>query len=561
MNICYFTSKSGIGHRLEQSWDHQHNLVEFNNDLETLSSFDAVCLVEPYECLATLDNAKKAGPYISIYHIWKRYLAEEAPQVKLLILRYTDDEHPNVVPILSIHASFDWAAKIKKTLPCKEEWKAFPQEPLPSAEQKLQLFFKGHNNFGFVDVVARVRQHLNHIYHELSKQGDDAFPELWESQVIPNLEDMRLLFYRWRNYQPYFKLMPFWSILIDLDIDNFLNALLNICNTVLSKDHGQIKDSREKFMELNAYERLDKIQHQLNYFNKKYITPEMLGDVLIIEDDPAFQQKLKKAFPVYRFSSAYNVAEGIEKINKHPSKYKFVILDLKFREEGPEDEGLTVLEWIKNHQPQLTVLIISTTNSAHLQKKTIEMGASFFLNKSEFHIGTWGSLFLRTVVEVEKNETQRIYTPSNRPKHQGHILLVDDDKDWTVKLQEYYSLDFHFTIANTAQQARDLIREKKDYDLILADIILDDHTGDVEEGIKLIKFFYMVTPSVPVIAISRLSKEELITRALDAGVRDFLRKDHFNQMIWRKRIANYITICKTCKEEFKQPTYNPSTSQ
>lgn len=546
---------------MEQSWDHQHNLVEFNSDLETLSSFDAICLVEPYECLATLDDIKKAGPYISIYHVWKRYLAEEAPQVKLLILRYTDDEHPNVIPLLSIHASFDWAAKIKKAIPCKEEWKEFPQESVPTAEQKLQLFFKGHNNFGFVDVVARVRQHLNHIYHELSQQGDDAFPALWESQVIPNLEDMRLLFYRWRNYQPYFKVMPFWNILIDLDIDNFLNSLLNICNTVLSKDHDQVKENREKFMDLNAYERLDKIQHQLNFFNKKYVTPEMLGDVLIVDDDPAFQQELKKAFPVYRFKSAYSVEEGIEKINKHPNKYKFVILDLKFREEGPEDEGLTVLEWIKNHQPQLAVLIVSTTNSAHLQKRTIELGASFFLNKSEFHISTWSSLFLRTVVEVEKNETQRIYTPSNRPKYQGHILLVDDDKKWTTELQKYYSFDFRFTIANTAQQGRDLIREKKDYDLILADIILDDSTGDVEEGIKLIKFFSDTIPPIPVIAISRLSKENLISRALDAGVRDFLRKDHFNQMIWKRRMMNYIKICQTCKQENQINTLFSSSSQ
>lgn len=561
MNIYYFTSKAGIGSRLEQSWDYQHNLVEFNSDLESLSSFDAICLVEPYECLATLDDNKKAGPYISIYHVWKRYLAEEAPEVKLLILRYTNDEHPNIVPLLSIHASYDWETKIKKAQSCQEEWKNFSDEPIPSAEQKLQLFYKGHNNFGFVDVVARVRQHLNHIYHELSKQGDDAFPDLWESQVIPNLEDMRLLFYRWRNYQPYFKLMPFWNTLISLDIDNFLNSLLKVCNTVLSKDHDQISESRKTFMSLNAYERLDKIQHQLNYLNKKYVTPEMLGDVLIIEDDPAFQQKLKKSFPVYRFSSAYTVAEGIEKINKSPNKYKFVVLDLKFRDEGPEDEGLTVLEWIKNHQPQLAVLIISTNNSAHLQKKTIEMGASYFLNKSEFHIGTWSSLFLRTVVEVEKNETQRIYTPSNRPKHQGHILLVDDDKDWTVQLQKYYSLDFHFTIANTAQQARDLIREKKDYDLILADIILDDYTGDVEEGIKLIKFFTKEIPTVHVIAIARLSNEELITRTLDAGVKDFLRKDHFNQMIWKRRIINYIKICQIYRQEHKMNTLISPSSQ
>lgn len=549
MDICYFTSKEGIGHQLETSWNNQHNLVRFNSDIQTLIPFDAICLVEPYECLATLDDVQKAGPYISIYHVWKKYLAEEAPNVKLLILRYTDEDHLNIVPLLTIHPSFDWAAKINRAISCGKDWDDFPAEPLPTAEKKLKLFFKGHNNFGFVDVVARVRQYLNHFYHELGQQGEDAFPQLFEKQILPHLEDLRLLFYRWRIYQPYFKAMPFWNELKNLEIDSFLSSLLEACSMNLLNDPNQNRNNRNFFLNLNAYERLDKIQKQLNFFNKKYITPEMMGEVLIVDDDPSFQKLMKNAFPVYRFTSAYSVSEGIEKISKHPSRFKFVILDLNFSQEGPKDEGLAVLEWIKNHQPHLVVIVISTNNSTHLHKIIIEMGATFFLSKSEFHIRSWDTLFLKALVEGEKNDTQRIFTPRARSEFIGHVLLIDDDNGWTNQIKDYFSRDFRFTVANTSQQAKDLVHENKDYDLIMSDIILDDYTDDIEEGIKLIKFFRNTAINVPVVAISRLSYEALIERTIAAGVQDFLRKDHFNFMIWRQRMTNYIGMCKKCKEQ------------
>lgn len=542
MKICYLTSKSkeSVVRQLERSYNESNNLIPYDTNIRDLTSFAAVCLVEPFQCKSDLDEKTKKGPYLSIFEVWKRYIAETAPAVKLFILRYTNIMHSNVIPIFSLHANFAWEDWIQKAQPCQAKWEEqliFEEE---SVLKRLQTFFEGHNNRGFIVVVSKVRQELNHLYNQLSIKGADAFPDLWREQLDENQENVRVLYHRWLTYKPYFKAMPFWRELAELQTDQFFYNLLHVYQGDADLSEAELIKKRKDFLDLNAFERLDIIQSKLNYFNKKYITPENYGTVLIIDDDIKFHERIENSFPSYEFQGSYGPKEGKEKIQQNFKAYKFILLDLKFDENRPTDEGLEVLTWCRQYHPDLPVIVCSNTIKQDLHNRSIRLGAAFFLGKHDFDITSWNNIFLKALVDKENIEKRIYATPPNKGADKIKILLVEDDDTWVRKMQNSLS-EFYFTVAYTAQQARDLVKAAAPFDIILLDLILEDEREDHREGLDMIDFFNRELQfKVPVIAISRKSNEDLITEALTRKATDFLRKDHFNIQIWSHRIKNYV---------------------
>lgn len=110
------------------------------------------------------------------------------------------------------------------------------------------------------------------------------------------------------------------------------------------------------------------------------------------------------------------------------------------------------------------------------------------------------------------------------------ILVVEDDKG----LREGMELalkkeDFRFTLCETMEQAREKLREKKEFSLILLDLNLPDGSGyDLLREVK-------ETGDVPVIILTANDLEIDEVRGLELGAEDYITKP-FSLMVLRARI-------------------------
>ena len=551
--ICYFTSSSrpGVSRWLERSWRGEHNLVLYNHGIRDFRQFDAVCLVEPYECIAETDDEEKSGPYTTIFHIWKQYLSETAPAVKLLLVRFTQLPHANVVPLLDIDEHYDWGEKIAQAQPTTAAWEQEVDNVGQPVLEKLQLFFKGHNSQGIIDIVTRVRQSLNHAYNEIHNEKT-SFEVVWRNEIYPMQDLLRLLRYRWFAYRPYFRATPLWGEMAPLGIDAFFDQLLHTCSGPADLKPDTAECNKSAFIQLDAYEQLDTIQTRLNFLNKKYISPEIQGQILIIDDDEEFRRRVEYAIADFKFTHAADAAQGKQLLGSRA--FDLVLLDLKLREDGPEEEGLEVLGWIKQRYPDLPVCIVSTHQDAGIHRRSIRSGAEYFLGKSAFNISGWANIFHRIIIEKEQKEQDRILAgPAIVYGDQPQVLIVEDDESWIAIMSRSFP-EFTFVPAATLVQTRDYLAANEGaFDLVLLDLMLKPGSEDTADGMEVLRFLRRAVPALPVVVISAKSSAALINQTIDEGARDFWPKDSFSMHLWRSRMNSYARLGQL---EKKQPVAN-----
>ncbi len=103
----------------------------------------------------------------------------------------------------------------------------------------------------------------------------------------------------------------------------------------------------------------------------------------------------------------------------------------------------------------------------------------------------------------------------------GRILFVDDDLDALEAYQKAVSLaNHHADVASNASTALELIRDQV-FDLIFIDINLPDVSG--LELIHQLAEDRLIDKS-PIMVLSALPEEKLISQVLDAGAKRFLAK-------------------------------------
>jgi DNA-binding response OmpR family regulator len=100
-----------------------------------------------------------------------------------------------------------------------------------------------------------------------------------------------------------------------------------------------------------------------------------------------------------------------------------------------------------------------------------------------------------------------------------HILFVDDE----APIRELVSLflrkkGMEVSTASNGQQARELAASTA-FDLAILDVNLAG-----ENGLELLSHFKATQPELPVLILSGLRDEDLVTRALAGGARGFMRK-------------------------------------
>jgi len=121
------------------------------------------------------------------------------------------------------------------------------------------------------------------------------------------------------------------------------------------------------------------------------------------------------------------------------------------------------------------------------------------------------------------------------------ILIVDDDPNFCEGLR--LALKDRYTVftADSVQAAREELR-KAPPALILLDFRLPDGSG-----LDLLREIKATHPSIPVILLTAYGSEDLLLRALRAGVRDYFRKP-FRLQELLSRIARLLDAAAANQE-------------
>ena len=107
------------------------------------------------------------------------------------------------------------------------------------------------------------------------------------------------------------------------------------------------------------------------------------------------------------------------------------------------------------------------------------------------------------------------------------ILLIDDHEINSLFAGYMFTkLGIPFDVATNKQQAINLLKDNS-YTLILLDIQMPNHDGyDVAKALRL------MSPKVPIIAFTSLPEEEVLPKALNSGMNDYMLKPQAMQEIW-----------------------------
>ncbi len=102
-----------------------------------------------------------------------------------------------------------------------------------------------------------------------------------------------------------------------------------------------------------------------------------MAKVLIVDDEEMICDLLKRSLSIEGFQTdtAENGMLGLQKCAEN--KYDLVISDILM----PEMDGITMMEKIKDAQPEIPIILITGYAKQYTARKATEAGASDFLTK------------------------------------------------------------------------------------------------------------------------------------------------------------------------------------
>lgn len=330
---------------------------------------------------------------------------------------------------------------------------------------------------------------------------------------------------------------------------------LSICREIASRLGGEIKvDSEEEKgsiftfyvsdyegEELNYDKVVDEVavtidhQEPLSPSNDERLVQKESGTettkgkseikrVLIVDDDPIQRNSLME-FIGNKNAIIKAVSTGYEAIEElKVGEYDCIVLDL-----GLEDtSGFELLEKIKKNVEFENVKVLIYTGKDLSSKEEI------YLNKytdtiiikdvhSPQRLKDELTLYLNSNHEssegVQPDEEQILMDPSLQGKK---ILLVDDDVRNVYALSSILELyGMNITFAENGLECLELLEAKKDFDLILMDIMMPEMDG--YEAIKRIRE-NPKTVHLPVIALTAKAMKEDRDKCIEAGASDYIVK-------------------------------------
>jgi len=117
----------------------------------------------------------------------------------------------------------------------------------------------------------------------------------------------------------------------------------------------------------------------------------MNPQILLIDDDAAFNHKMKIGFNNYDINTTQTI-ENFQKALKKNS-YDLILLDLKLNPKSDNLEGLNLIEPIKADHPDIPLIVVTADETTEIVVTAMKRGADDFLRKSEFDLLAWKNKF------------------------------------------------------------------------------------------------------------------------------------------------------------------------
>lgn len=126
------------------------------------------------------------------------------------------------------------------------------------------------------------------------------------------------------------------------------------------------------------------------------------------------------------------------------------------------------------------------------------------------------------------------------PDKNYHILVVDDDLTWHRDIRSAFKRHFIFDGAESIEKLKKKLNEKKPYDLILLDLVLDESKKDEKAGLELIPKIQQNYPETPIIVVTNYKDFDIVMQAGIQGAANFLYKGDFKPEEWIKTFQKAI---------------------
>lgn len=117
----------------------------------------------------------------------------------------------------------------------------------------------------------------------------------------------------------------------------------------------------------------------------------MKNRILIIDDEPDFNQKLRIGMPGFDYTEALTIEDANRQLTAN--NYNLILLDLNLDPATDELEGLDLIRPIKAKHPQTPLVIVTSDEKTETVVTAMKLGADDFLRKSNFDILAWKKKF------------------------------------------------------------------------------------------------------------------------------------------------------------------------
>lgn len=102
------------------------------------------------------------------------------------------------------------------------------------------------------------------------------------------------------------------------------------------------------------------------------------------------------------------------------------------------------------------------------------------------------------------------------------ILLIEDNQDHAELIERALEQEFRdveVVVAESAQEAYDVLKENKRFDLVLTDYYLPDAKGESH-----IRQLHKKIPNIPIVVVTGQGDEKIAARSIKAGAEDYVVK-------------------------------------
>ena len=260
--------------------------------------------------------------------------------------------------------------------------------------------------------------------------------------------------------------------------------------------------------------------------------------LLIIEDDEKQQKAIKELLKgeEIKIDLAGTGKQAVQNIKK--GSYDCIILDLGL----PDMDGFELLEKVKKEYLETTPVIIYTAKELTKKEETkLRQLARTIIIKgtaSPERLLDEATLFLHQVETNMSDKKREMIIKSRQFDPElinRKILVIDDDTRNIFALTSILEEQkMKVAYAETGKEGIDLLKETKDIDLILMDLMMPEMDG--YEAIKIIRKLPDYK-SIPIIAVTAKAMKGDREKCIDAGASDYISKPvDFEQLLSLLRV-------------------------